>query len=564
MNLKINLLALSCLLLQICFGQATQHTKDENTLFQFQEKLQAAIHKALSASVLITTHERLTPTGGVTASGVCVSADGIIMTAGHLTVPNGKYEVTFPDGKKLNALGLGKIGMLDVGLLKITEKGVFPFAEKGFSSGLAIGETCFSIAYPGSFSSKKVVRLGQVKNVYDSPDGDIRTRNIQTTCLMEPGDSGGPVFDLDGRVIGIRSFIGMALDENYDVPVDAYRKYWDILLSGENFNGIPKHNPKLLVEKRNAVLWNDWSKLLSTQSIKNSKFVVEISSEVDDKSNKVLGTVVNISAFLSKKNDKKYTYIISKNSEIGKNAKLKMGDKWIDLKPIYSDVEKDLVLLKAIGKLDDVNAISIDPKSRVVNNIGSILLSSMPHKQAVLGVSSAEKISLPSVFNKGYLGVRLESQNGKNLITQVQPNSAASQVGLNIGDEILAFDFVPIDAPETFIQSLKTKKVNDLITLVRQNNEKKDTLSIKLLAKPAPIKTHIAEKFTDGKSSRRDDFKSVFIQDATIKPSECGGPVFDLFGMLQGINIARYSRVSSLVMPIEEIVDFIGTFSKLK
>lgn len=164
---------------------------------------------------------------------------------------------------------------------------------------------------------------------------------------------------------------------------------------------------------------------------------------------------------------------------------------------------------------------------------------------------------VPAVLNVGYLGLRLEQVNGKNVVNHVQPNTAAEKAGLNIGDELLSINQKMIDVPDTFIQELKSKKANDTITIYRNKNEVHDTLFIPLGKRPIQTSNHIAEQFEDGKSERRDGFEKVFIHDATLKPSECGGPVFDLKGNFTGINIARYSRVSSLVIPKEIVAAFI-------
>lgn len=64
------------------------------------------------------------------------------------------------------------------------------------------------------------------------------TRNggmIKSTAKMEPGDSGGPLIDLDGKVIGIHSNIRRDGESNFDVPIDSFKKYWDELNEPERF-----------------------------------------------------------------------------------------------------------------------------------------------------------------------------------------------------------------------------------------------------------------------------------------------------------------------------------------
>ncbi len=62
-------------------------------------------------------------------------------------------------------------------------------------------------------------------------------RIIRTDCALVGGDSGGPLFDLDGKVIGIHSRIGEIMSMNIHVPVDTYRATWDRLAKGEVWGG---------------------------------------------------------------------------------------------------------------------------------------------------------------------------------------------------------------------------------------------------------------------------------------------------------------------------------------
>ncbi len=60
---------------------------------------------------------------------------------------------------------------------------------------------------------------------------------IRTECALVGGDSGGPLFDLDGKVVGIHSRIGESLSFNLHVPVDTYRTTWDRLVKSEVWGG---------------------------------------------------------------------------------------------------------------------------------------------------------------------------------------------------------------------------------------------------------------------------------------------------------------------------------------
>jgi serine protease Do len=59
---------------------------------------------------------------------------------------------------------------------------------------------------------------------------------IVTDCTIMGGDSGGPLFDVDGKVIGIGSRCDNRLTTNIHVPIDCYQEHWDRLVKGEDFN----------------------------------------------------------------------------------------------------------------------------------------------------------------------------------------------------------------------------------------------------------------------------------------------------------------------------------------
>jgi serine protease Do len=71
---------------------------------------------------------------------------------------------------------------------------------------------------------------------------------ITTDCTLVGGDSGGPLFDMEGRVIGINSRIGRFLTTNMHVPVTAYRADWDRLVRGEAWGNFPGTGPFIGVQ----------------------------------------------------------------------------------------------------------------------------------------------------------------------------------------------------------------------------------------------------------------------------------------------------------------------------
>lgn len=169
--------------------------------------------------------------GGM-GSGVIVSEDGFVLTAGHVVGrPDKEVTFIFPDGKKVKGKTLGANYGIDSGLMKITGEGKWPFVELGNSGGLKTGHWCMAVGHPGGFHKDRSppVRVGRI--VHKAGNAII------TDCTLVGGDSGGPLFDMSGKVIAIHSRIGDGLKSNVHVPVNTYRDSWDRLVDGDAWGG---------------------------------------------------------------------------------------------------------------------------------------------------------------------------------------------------------------------------------------------------------------------------------------------------------------------------------------
>ena len=164
-------------------------------------------------------------------SGVVVSEDGLILTVAHVGEREGRrVTVTFPDGRRVGGRTLGNDFGVDAGMVRLDGVGPWPYAEVGTSDDLERGQWCVTLGYPVSFERAKspVVRLGRI----------LRNRSgmIFADCKIMGGDSGGPLFDLEGRVIGIGSRCDDDILLNIHVPIDSFHENWDRLVDGEDFN----------------------------------------------------------------------------------------------------------------------------------------------------------------------------------------------------------------------------------------------------------------------------------------------------------------------------------------
>ncbi len=213
-----------------------ENRKDLETI---QKALQAALPKARAATVCIEIKDG-------SGSGVIVSPEGLILTAAHVaTGVKKKVTVILEDGTHLKAETLGLVADKDAAMLKITEPGTYPFVEMDKAGTTLLGDWVFSLGHSGGFDKERgsVVRLGRLVRISDG--------TFQSDCMLIGGDSGGPLFDLTGRLIGIHSRVGQQLQVNMHVPMAEYVTNWDGLLRAD-FIGEGPYAQK--PEKGNGVL----------------------------------------------------------------------------------------------------------------------------------------------------------------------------------------------------------------------------------------------------------------------------------------------------------------------
>jgi S1-C subfamily serine protease len=137
-------------------------------------------------------------------------------------------------------LGLNRT--LDSGLMKIDGQTDLPFAEMGGSDDLKDGQWCLATGHPGGYQDDRsaVLRLGRVLLAEKG--------TITTDCTLVGGDSGGPLFDLSGKVIGINSRIAGPLTANMHVPVSTFKETWDRLTKAEEWGNFPGISPYIGVK----------------------------------------------------------------------------------------------------------------------------------------------------------------------------------------------------------------------------------------------------------------------------------------------------------------------------
>ncbi len=164
-------------------------------------------------------------------SGVIITADGEVLTNAH--VVNGADEITVKllSGDEYKAKVLGEDNRVDLAVLRIHPKAPLTPAVLGDSSKVKVGQWAIAIGNPLGFDHSLTVGVISAKgrtNVF-SDQGGVRYQNfLQTDAAINHGNSGGPLCDIDGQVIGINTAIATPNQGNigigFAIPINMVKR----------------------------------------------------------------------------------------------------------------------------------------------------------------------------------------------------------------------------------------------------------------------------------------------------------------------------------------------------
>lgn len=525
------------------------------TVPKLQQAVQQTVQKVTPACVKLQWYDTLTHEARGVGSGVIVSAEGHILTAAHITDPGKTYKVTFANGREAIAVALGKIvfqddmRLPDVAMMKMVTPGPWAFAPMGQSAALRIGDPCVSIAWPESLNQPQpMVRFGRVLETAT----DLGF--IRTSAIMEPGDSGGPLFDCNGNVIGLHTAILPTEDWNMEIPVNWYRKYWQALQTGEYFRQWPAQvSDTTYSGENNTVAWAGQQDLVRQAHAIwgiTGGCCYTITSTADTATRKVYGMLLKV---------KGKSYLISKSSMVGEKPVFQYDRKVLPLKVVKRDRENDLVLLQCDAVLSGGYPFASAAVTDKVNSsdIGRFLVSPRTDSQLVISVTGSVNVALPKQWSTGYFGASVAYRKGPIVVTLVRGESPAAAMQLQKGDEVKRINGVVLDSAAAYGGQMSRYWPGDTITVDYVRAGKEYSGKAVLTERPVFAATHPVDMFPGGKSSRRDGFNQVFLHDAILTPEQCGGPVYDIDGQFRGVNIARYGRTAVLALPAELVKQFV-------
>jgi putative serine protease PepD len=192
----------------------------------------AAAQKAMPSTVDIRVS---LPQGTAEGSGVILTADGDVLTNNHVVAGStGQIQVTMADGSVHDATVVGTSPSYDIAVIRLQGVSNLTPAALGQSSALQVGQPVVAIGSPqgltGTVTTGIVSALNRTVQVQGEDGSGVVYNGLQTDAPINQGNSGGPLVNLDGQVVGINSAIATAgqssgsIGLGFAIPIDQARR----------------------------------------------------------------------------------------------------------------------------------------------------------------------------------------------------------------------------------------------------------------------------------------------------------------------------------------------------
>ncbi|MEE9594538.1 MAG: trypsin-like peptidase domain-containing protein, partial [Candidatus Hydrothermarchaeales archaeon] len=206
----------------------------EDTVIDAYNKVAPSVVFITSTVLTFDFRRRVVPQEGV-GSGAVVSPEGYILTNNHVVEGAEFITVSLGNDEEIEAELIGTDPRHDLAVIKIPS-GDLPVASMGDSEHLEVGQTVVAIGNP--FSLERTATVGVIsalERTLDADDGGLMTGLIQTDAAVNPGNSGGPLVNLKGEIIGINTAIispvGGSVGIGFAIPINTAKRVMDELIT---------------------------------------------------------------------------------------------------------------------------------------------------------------------------------------------------------------------------------------------------------------------------------------------------------------------------------------------
>jgi serine protease Do len=485
-------------------------------------------------------------------SGVVFDQSGLVMSHGHHGQESRtEVDVLFPDGR----VAPGKLETVfdtyvsDWSIIKLDDPGPWPAAKLLRARTPKQGDRCFHIGYGGVEhidSPRPLLRVGQVL--------DLGELGVYADCETVPGDSGGPLFNLDGDIIGIAN----------------QPKYWvtpNKTLAENIAFGVRNDNER----KELGLLGANRRELDSRRGLSVEPFEA-LADEARKATVPIYVGDVRVASGLTVRDDgvivtKRSTVLLRSGKPTGRITCLLADGRRLDAVVVGESHENDVAVLKVNGGMVPAVSLHDGAKRELGTFVAAVTSSGEPLVPGV--VSTSDVFSVPphegdlGAFSvrvaKGGVVVTLPDWLVKEAESQGESNPLDwySYGKLQAGDLITHANGVRVNDEDSFRRAAYLEPpgalvAGDLCELTLADGESSRTTTF-----PAQASYGRALDNWGPPSYRRTGFTEVFSHDALISREQCGGPLINSDGRVIGVNIARFHKHQTLAIPTHRILELV-------
>jgi serine protease Do len=530
---------------------------DQEALRSMQERIQSATRRVMPAVVAVEEARAASAPSGTEkprdperyASGVIVTADGLILSQAHVTHmlsgwdgrkspvcrrPGERTTVILSDGRRIEAELLGADLTFDLSLLRLLEPGPYPHLPLDHSASVELGDWVLKLGHPTGYHRDRppVVRLGRV--LFQNRD------IIVTDCLIIGGDSGGPFVDLEGRLVGILH--DSEVPGKLKIPWmslgsgSARIKTWSSL--GNRFiqhrlDGMLRREIAPFDQKGSERFQESYHRVEDDEILPRDQWtqgsvIVEALQGIIRNTRRSVATILdeadqNVSLGTILEPD---GWIVTVASTLPGDPRCRLSDARVLAAHVVGvDPAFDLALLKVQGtNLSPINWAEKPPPVA-----GTILAGvGMSETPLAIGVVSVPRRDLPGPFptRVARRGATRPAVFGKptaqGYLVDTVRSGEAYEAGIRPGDVILTIAGRDIRDDEDVLNCVRGRVEGERVTVGVLRDGRQQDLILSLVA--------------ETKSS---GFPILFEHDMPLAADECGGPVVDLAGEVVGITFYR-------------------------
>lgn len=473
--------------------------------------------------------------GGDTCSGIVISPQGHVLTVAHgLGSGSTHIRVTGWDGRTCTAETIVVDQKKDLAVLQCAEWG-------GASAGTSAPSVCVTARRIATSPEMPVIGCGWPAFGGPQNHGQLRLGKIQsqsendlrTDCLLSTGDSGGPLLNLQGHLIGLHRRIGLAADANYHIPLPVLQEF----LSGhsalksllQSCSGrLELLRPEDLRPPDTASLAGIRKQLLRLVDHESGfaghgilvgpgRGVVVANSIAGSDSPAILGDGTELLLKLAGPADLKRNFCsVITESETAGGRKLRGAT-------------------ATIGMI--VFSVWLSPEEGTLQIRGPGIISQDNHSEPRAGV---------------ILGMKLQAKTSGIRVIDVLPAGPAQEAGLQAGDTLLTVNSAAVANTDLLRQVLEPFQPGDRIAIRYQREDVQRQTQI--VAQHDPAELFDRRIYLDGRagplSLRRTGLQQMISHDLAILPSECGSVLITAKGEVIGLNISRIARQCVLTAPL--------------